>query len=263
MDTKHKLALSTAPALVDPSSYRRLIGQLIYLTVTRPDLTYSVHILNQFMVSPTDDHLQAAHRVLRYLKMPPTQGLFYPSDQELHLTTFCDVDWGACPITRRSVTGYSILLGTSLITWKTKKQPVVSKSLAEAEYRAMAQTSCELAWLVCLLSDFQITVSTPIPLYCDSNAAMHIARNPIFHERTKHVELDCHIVRQYITSGLLYFRFIKSIEQPADLFTKPLSADHLSRLSSKLNVSNLLHMLSLKGVMRILSPIEFQARLSN
>ncbi|CAM8945479.1 unnamed protein product [Rhodiola kirilowii] len=155
MDTKHKLALSTTPVLDDPSSYRRLVGQLIYLTVTRPDLSYSVHILSQFMASPTDDHLQAAHRVLRYLKMAPTQGLFFPSSKDLHLTAFCDSDWGACPITRRSVTGYSILLGSSLISWKTKKQAVVSRSSAEAEYRAMAQTSCELAWLVRLLKIFK------------------------------------------------------------------------------------------------------------
>ncbi|CAM8892605.1 unnamed protein product [Rhodiola kirilowii] len=203
MDTKHKLVLSTAPALSDPSTYRRLIGQLIYLTVTRPDLSYPVHILSQFMANPREDHLQAAHRVLRYLKLAPSQGLFYPSNQELHLTAFCDADWGACPITRRSVTGYSILLGASLITWKTKKQPVVSRSSAEAEYRAMAQTSCELAWLVRLLRDFHVTIPTPIPLYCHNIAAMHIARNPVFHERTKHVELDCHVVRQYVTSGLL------------------------------------------------------------
>ncbi|CAM8961257.1 unnamed protein product [Rhodiola kirilowii] len=199
------------------------------------------------MAKPTEEHLQAAHRVLRYLKSAPAQGLFYSSKQPLDVIAFCDADWASCPITRRSITGYSILLGTALVTWKTKKQAVVSRSSAEAEYRAMAQTSCELAWLTRLLQDLQVTVPQPIPLYCDNHAAMHIARNPVFHERTKHVELDCHVVRQYLTSGLLIPRFVSSSEQPADIFTKALPADQLHRLSSKLNVSNLLHTLSLRG----------------
>ncbi|CAM8879909.1 unnamed protein product [Rhodiola kirilowii] len=259
MDSKYKLSLSTAKALSDPEVYRRLVGQLIYLTVTRPDLSYAVHILSQFMATPTEDHLQAAHRVLRYLKAAPAQGLFYPSKQPLHITAFCDADWGSCPITRRSVTGYSILLGNALVSWKTKKQSVVSRSSAEAEYRAMAQTSYELVWLLRILKDLRVDVPQPIPLYCDNNAAMHIARNPVFHERTKHVELDCHVVRQYVSSGLLMSRYISTVEQPADLFTKALPADQLSRLSSKLNVLNTLHTLSLRGVLTRLIQAELRS----
>ncbi|CAM8999551.1 unnamed protein product [Rhodiola kirilowii] len=128
MDTNHKLGLSTAPVLDDPMPYRRLVGQLIYLTNTRPDLAYPVHILSQFMNKPTDDHLKAAHKVLRYIKMAPAQGLFYPSGKDLRLSAFCDADWGACPITRKSITGYAVTLGNALISWKTKKQAIVSRS---------------------------------------------------------------------------------------------------------------------------------------
>ncbi|CAM8975868.1 unnamed protein product [Rhodiola kirilowii] len=128
METNHKLGLSAAPVLADPMPYRRLVGQLIYLTNTRPDLAYHVHILSQFMNKPTDDHLKAAHKVLKYIKMAPSQGLFYPSGKELRLSAFCNTDWGACPITRKSITGYAVTLGDALISWKTKKQATVSRS---------------------------------------------------------------------------------------------------------------------------------------
>lgn len=156
MDTKQKLALSTAPVLSDPSPYRRLVGKLIYLTITRPDLAYPVHVLSQFVTEPRTDHLQAAYKVLRYVKNAPAQGLLFHSSNNLTLRGFCDSDWGACPITRRSVTGYCVQLGTSLISWKTKKQPVVSRSSAEAEYRAMSDLSCELTWLHRLLTDLRV-----------------------------------------------------------------------------------------------------------
>ncbi|CAM8887400.1 unnamed protein product [Rhodiola kirilowii] len=144
MDTKHTLNLSKAELLPDPMVYRRLVGKLIYLTITRPDLSYAVHVLCQFMHSPTVEHLQAAHRVLRYIKAAPAQGLFFPAMTSLTIIAYFDADWGACPITRRSITGYCILLGGCLVSWKTKKQPVVSRSSAESEYRAMAMACCEL-----------------------------------------------------------------------------------------------------------------------
>ncbi|CAM8959475.1 unnamed protein product [Rhodiola kirilowii] len=116
IDTKHKLALSKATHLADPSGYRRLVGQLIYLTVTRPDLAYAVHILSQFMNAPTEDHLQAAHKVLRYLKGSPAQGLFYSAQTSLQVAAYCDPDWGSCPLTRRSITGYGVTLGSCLVS---------------------------------------------------------------------------------------------------------------------------------------------------
>ncbi|CAM8893240.1 unnamed protein product [Rhodiola kirilowii] len=241
MDIKQQLALSKAPKLEDPTAYRQLVGKLIYLNVTRPDIAFSVHILSQFLASPTDDHLQAAHRVLRYIKMAPAQGLLYPARANLTLEGFCDADWASCPVSRRSTTGYSIKLGPSLISWRTRKQSVVSRSSAESEYRAMAQTCCELVWIVAVLKDLRVSISTPIALYCDNVAAGHIARNPVYHERTKHIEIDCHVVRQHFVNGFISPHFIGSADQPADIFTKPLSADLLRRLTAKLGVSNFLH----------------------
>ncbi|KAK2980135.1 hypothetical protein RJ640_022643 [Escallonia rubra] len=166
-----KLSSSTGLVLSDPSPYRRLVGRLIYLIVTRPDIVYT----------PRQPHLDAAHHLLSYLKGSPDQGIFFPSKSELKLTAFCDSDWASCPMTRRSTTGYCIFLGPSPISWKTKKQTTVSRSSAEAEYRAMAVATCELTWLSYVLRDLGIPLTTPIPLHYDNQAAIHIAANPINH----------------------------------------------------------------------------------
>ncbi|CAM8932740.1 unnamed protein product [Rhodiola kirilowii] len=241
MDIKHKLSLSQAPLLDDPLQYRKMVGKLIYLTITRPDLSYSVHVLSQFMQKPTQDHLQAVQRVLRYLKGAPAQGLFFPANSDLSLKAFCDADWASCPLTRKSVTGYCVTLGGCAVSWKTKKQPVISRSSAESEYRSMAATCCELTWLVRLLADMRVPTTYSIPLHCDNKAAIHIAHNPVFHERTKHVELDCHLVRSHVCSKFIKPMHLSTTEQPADIFTKALSMDHLHYLCSKLGVSNFLH----------------------
>ena len=149
-------AHDNSPSLSIPASYQRLIGRLLYLTITRLDLLYVVQALSQFMSNPSTMHLQATERVLRYLKATPGQGLFLKIDFDLHLKAYFDSDWGGCIGTRRSVTGFSVFLGDSLVSWKSKKQRTVSRSLAEVEYRALATTTCELQWLIYLLVDFHV-----------------------------------------------------------------------------------------------------------
>ncbi|CAM8937929.1 unnamed protein product [Rhodiola kirilowii] len=241
LETKHGLSKSTSPPITDPTMYRKLVGKLIYLTITRPDLAFAVHTLSQFMATPTEDHLKAAHRLLRYIKLAPAQGILFSATSDLTLTGYCDADWASCPITRRSVTGYCMLLGPSVVSWKTRKQAVVSRSSAESEYRSMAFACSEIIWLIRLMADMNIPVVRPVPLFCDSQSAIHLARNPVFHERTKHVEIDCHFIRQFVNNGKIHPTPIHTSAQPADLFTKPLPHDRLLDLSCKLGVSNFLH----------------------
>ncbi|KAL5577668.1 hypothetical protein UlMin_019367 [Ulmus minor] len=152
----------------DVSIYRRLMGKLLYLMITRLDISYAVGRLSQFISKPKEPHLQAAQRVLRYLKGAPGTGLFFPFNAELQLTAFIDSDWARCPNSRRSVTSFCIFLGNSLITWKSKKQHIISYSSAEAKYRAMANATCELTWLLALLKDFGIPHDVPALLFCDN-----------------------------------------------------------------------------------------------
>ncbi|WVY98728.1 hypothetical protein V8G54_030879 [Vigna mungo] len=144
LEENHRLALAEGPLLSDTTRYRRLVGRLIYLCFTIPELSYSVHTLSQFMQQPREDHWHAALCVVRYLKGNPGQGIMLRSDSDLNLYEWCDSDWVGCPLTRKSVTGWFISLGRSPISWKTKKQHTVSRSFAEAEYRSMANTICEL-----------------------------------------------------------------------------------------------------------------------
>ncbi|CAH9129165.1 unnamed protein product [Cuscuta epithymum] len=239
MEQNLKLRPNDGSKPVDAHSYRRLIGRLLYLTVTRPDIVYSVSQLSQFLSKPLQTHLDAAIRVLRYLKQTPGQGIFLSSDDDLTLKGYCDADWAGCSFTRRSSTGYFITLGSSPISWRTKKQSVVSRSSAEAEYRAMAVTVSEIIWLRWLLQDLTVTLRGPTPLYCDNQSACHIALNPVFHERTKHVEMDCYFVRERVASNEIQPLYISTVHQVADIFTKALGTDRFQFLRSKLGVRNL------------------------
>lgn len=234
MEQNIHLDNATDGPLVDASRFRRLIGRLLYLQVTRPDIT-----LSQFVASPHQPHLDAAMRVLRYLKTTPRQGIFFPSNGDLSLVAYSDSDWLGCPVTRRSKTGYFIMLGGAPISWKTKKQSVVSRSSAEAEYRAMATAVSEVLWLRWLLTDLGVPQHTPTPLYCNNQAARHIASNPVFHERTKHVVMDCYFVRERVESQHIQPCFIHTTNKLADIFTKPLGTERFRFLLAKLGVRNL------------------------
>ncbi|XP_026429342.1 uncharacterized protein LOC113325364 [Papaver somniferum] len=203
MEQHLKLLPNSGTPLSDPSIYRRLIGRLFYLQVTRPDITYSVNYLSQFMQQPCSGHLEAAHRVVRYLKGNVSNDIFLSATSSLSLAGYTDSDWAGCPTTRRSTTGYFAMLGDSLISWKSKKQQTISLYSAEAEYRALSRFTSELQWLHYLFQDLRITITKPIPVYCDKQAAIHISENPVFHERTKHIEIDCYFVREKLLSGLI------------------------------------------------------------
>lgn len=237
MDPNTKITSDIGTRLDDATPFQRLMGKLIYLTITRPDIAFSVHLLSQYMHSPTSTHMQAAKRLLRYLLHSPAQGILLASSSAAHLQAYCDSDWASCPTTRRSTTGYCVLLGNSPISWKAKKQGVVSRSSAEAEYRAMAVTACEVTWLSALLKDIGLKNLPSTQLSCDNQAALAIAANPVLHERTKHVEIDCHYIRDQINAGHIHTVHVPSSEQIADVFTKILPVPQQRYLLSKLGAA--------------------------
>lgn len=236
IEQNHNLASDDGLLYDDPTQYRRLVGRLVYLSNTRPDLCYAIHLLSQFMKAPHVAHWEAALRVVRFLKGSPGQGILMQADNDLQLSVYCDADWQSCPLTRRSLSAYVVLLGGSPISWKTKKQDTVSHSSAESEYRSMAAALREIKWMVQLFDELGSPFSRPIRLYCDSKAAIHISSNPVFHERTKHIESDCHSVRDAVRDGFITTIHIGTKEQPADILTKALPRPQFEYLLSKLGV---------------------------
>lgn len=241
MDTQLKLTPDKGVPFPDATRYQRLVGKLIYLTITRPDVAFTVQLLSQFMHNPTNVHMQAGKRVLRYLEGSPSQGILLALQSVAKLTAFCDSDWASCPTTRRSTTRYCILLGSSPISWKAKKQTVVARSSAEAEYRAMALTACEVTWLTSLLKDLGLSNLPATVLKCDNQAALAIAANPVLHKRTKHVEIDCHYVRDQIQAGNIQHVKVSSKDQLADIMTKIISVSQHQNLLGKLGAVHSSH----------------------
>ena len=168
-------------------------------------------------------HLVDVRRLLRYLKGTSSHNLYFPSGNSLQLEGFSDADWAGCADTRRSVTGWCMFLGNALISWKSKKQARVSKSSTESKYRAMSSTYSKIVWLRGLLGELSVPQLTPIPPHADNTSAMHFAANPVFYERTKHIEVDCHSIREVVSRQEITLLHISTEHQTADVFTKALS----------------------------------------
>lgn len=234
-----KLRTTDGELLSNPTLYRQLVGMLTYLTITRPDIAHAVHVVSQFMATPRSIHYAAILRIIRYLRGTLHRGLLLSSSSLPTLIAYSDADWAGDVTDRRSTTGYLIFLGNSLISWKSKKQDTVSRSSAESEYRALADTTAEVLWLRRLLVDFGISFSAPTSIHCDSKSAIQITHNDVFHERTKHIELDCHLARHHYQLGNIALPYLNSHDQLADLLTKAHSAHRFSYLRDKLQLLKL------------------------
>ncbi|XP_078431720.1 uncharacterized protein LOC144703426 [Wolffia australiana] len=180
--------------LEDAGMYHRLVGKLIYLTVTRPDIAYAVSILSHFMHAPRLVHLDGVYRVLAYIKHALGKGLLYWRLGHLHVEAYSDAGNAGDKADRKLHGGYATYVGGNLVTWRPQKQSVVSRSNAEPEYQAMSNTAAEMRWLRSLLIELGFPPPSPMRMYCDNETASFIARNDTFHTRTKHIEIDCHFI---------------------------------------------------------------------
>ncbi|CAM8930717.1 unnamed protein product [Rhodiola kirilowii] len=223
----------------DFKQYRRIVGKLIYLTISRPDICFAVNQVSQHMQAPKMHHWHMVERVLRYLKGSPVQGIWMGCNGSTEIVGYCDADWAGDRVDRKSTTGFCTFIRGNLVTWKSKKQKVISCSSAEAEYRAMRKLTNELIWIKALLKDLGIESPTPITMHCDNQAAIHIASNSVFHKRTKHIEVDCHKVRQMVEQRVILPCYTRSGDQLADIFTKATSSKVCKFIHSKLGLTSI------------------------
>lgn len=234
-----KLSLHSGALLQDQKDYRMVVGSLQYLALTRPDISYAVNRLSQFMHRPTEDHWQAAKRVLRYLAGTTTHGILLTKQQGPSLHAFSDADWAGDTDDYVSTNGYVIYLGNQPLSWSSKKQQGVSRSSTEAEYRAVANAAAELRWICSLLTELGVILPEKPAIYCDNIGATYLSANPVFHSRMKHIAIDFHFVRGQVQNGILRVAHVSSKDQLADGLTKPLSRTRFQELRNKIGVTGL------------------------
>ncbi|KAJ9541134.1 hypothetical protein OSB04_027640 [Centaurea solstitialis] len=236
VDTSSKLSASDGTLLADGTQYRSLAGALQYLTFTRPDIAYAVQQICLFMHAPREPHFAFMKRILRYIQGTLDHGLRIHVSRAQSLTAYSDADWGGCPDSRRSTSGYCIFLGDNLVSWSSKRQPTISRSSAEAEHRGVANTVAEASWLRNLLLELHVPISKATVVYCDNVYAIYLTQNPVQHQRTKHVEIDIHFVREKVQIGHIRVLHVPSSSQFADIFTKGLPRQLFQHFRFSLNV---------------------------
>nr|AOG75317.1 RNaseH [Mirabilis jalapa]AOW44034.1 RNaseH [Mirabilis jalapa]AOW44038.1 RNaseH [Mirabilis jalapa] len=236
VDTLGKLAADASPPVDDPTQYRALAGALQYLTFTRPDIAYAVNQICLFMHDPRQAHFTALKRILRYVRGTLHHGLTITLMASPVLQVYTDADWAGCPDSRRSTTGYCVFFGDNLVSWSSKRQTTVSRSSAEAEYRAMASAVAEVIWLRQLLQELHVPIPGASLVYCDNISAVYMSHNPVQHQRTKHIEIDLHFVRDHVALGRIRVLHVPTTHQFADVFTKGLPTTLFLEFCSSLGI---------------------------
>jgi hypothetical protein len=232
IEQNHQVTTQSAE-LVNKEDYQKLVGRLLYLCHTRPDITYVVGVVSRYMHEPRSGHLDIVHRILRYLKESPGKALWFARSEHLEVDGYSDSDWAGCQDDRRSTSGYCVIVGGNLVSWRSKKQIVVSRSTAKAEYTALSQGVSEMLWVKYLLSELKLLRKRPLRVWCDNQSAISIANNPVQHDRTKHVEIDCFFIKEKLDAGIISLTHVSSGQQIIDCLTKGLGTKAVTWLVTR------------------------------
>ncbi|CAM9000062.1 unnamed protein product [Rhodiola kirilowii] len=212
-----------------------MIGSLLYLTASRPDIAYAVGVCARYQADPKESHLLQVKRIIKYVCGTVDFGIWYTKDTNPHLVGYCDADWAGNAEDRKSTYGGCFFLGNNLVSWFSKKQNSISLSTAEAEYRAAGSSCTQLLWMKQMLSEYGVK-QEEMTLYCDNMSAISISRNPVQHSRTKHIDIRHHFIRELVEQKVVTLTHVTTDKQLVDIFTKPLDAAQFETLRSSLGL---------------------------
>ena len=234
----HKRKEASKSEDIDPTLFKQIIGSLMYLVNSRPDICYATNVLSHFMCKPKKIHLMAEKHILRYLRGSIGFGLKYEK-VEINLEGYTDSDWAGCSSNRKSTTGCCFSLGSAMISWFSIKQPVIALSSTEAEYVVASMGAREAVWLRKLLIGLFGKPLKPTVIHCDNQSCIKLSENPVFHNRSKHIETPYHYIRDMVGRDIIELSYINTNEQNANIFTKPLARVKLEYFRAKLGMTSL------------------------
>nr|GEW93257.1 retrovirus-related Pol polyprotein from transposon TNT 1-94 [Tanacetum cinerariifolium]GEX19126.1 retrovirus-related Pol polyprotein from transposon TNT 1-94 [Tanacetum cinerariifolium] len=238
MEIKDKFDLDQNGTSVDATKYRSMIGALMYLTSSRPNIVHATYLCAWYQAKPTEKHLKEVKRIFRYLRGTVNTGLWYTKDSSFKLTRYSDADYAGCKDTFKSTFGEAQFLGEKLVSWSLKKQDCTALSTAKAENMSLSVCCAQVFWMRTQLTDYGFYFNK-IPIYCDSKSAIAISCNPVQHSRTKHIDVRYHFIKKYVEKGTIKLYFVKTDYQLADLFTKALPVDRFNYLVRRLGMRSL------------------------
>jgi hypothetical protein len=208
---------------VDQSSCRSMIGNLLYITSSHPNIMHVVGMVGRYQSAPKQSHLLVVKRIFIYLKETMNYGLWYPKNQNFQLLVYLDVDWANYMDERKSMSGSAFFLGDSLVAWLSKKKGSISLSITKVEYIVAATCCTQVLWMIQTLADLEVKYAAPIPIHCDNTSAISVSKNPVFHSKTNHIPIKYNFLREQVTNQIVQIHYIPTTEQIADIFTKPLA----------------------------------------
>ncbi|CAL1361578.1 unnamed protein product [Linum trigynum] len=231
-----KLHKDQGGKLVDSTMYKQIVGSLMYLTATRPDIMYAMSLISRYMENPIELHLLEAKRILRYLQGKRSLGMFYKKEGKTPLLGFTDSDFAGDMDDRKSTSGYVFIMGSGVVAWSSKKQPIVTLSSIEGELVAATACACQAVWLRRLLEELQNKQEEATTIRCDNQSIIKLSKNPVLHGRSKHIDVKYHFLRDLCKEGQLGLEYCRSEDQVADMFTKALKIGQFEKLRGMLGM---------------------------